>query len=53
MNLKRPTQRLMINKMAKVKENLNSSERKLVTYKGIPIRLSANFSTEALQARRD
>ena len=53
MNSKRPTRRLMIIKTAKVKENLDGSERKLVTHKGIPIRLSANFSTEALQARRD
>ena len=30
-----------------------AGENKLVTYKGIPIRLSADFSTEALQARRD
>ena len=28
-------------------------ERQLVTYKGIPIRVSADFSTETLQARGD
>ena len=28
-------------------------ENKLVTYRGVPIRLSADFSTETLQARRD
>ena len=28
-------------------------ERKRVTYKGVPIRLSADFSKETLQARRD
>ena len=28
-------------------------EKKTVTYKGIPIRLSADFSKETLQARRD
>ena len=28
-------------------------EKETVTYKGVPIRLSANFSKEALQARRD
>ena len=28
-------------------------EKQLVIYKGIPIRLSANFSTETLQARRE
>ena len=34
-------------------ENLRSSKRKdTVTYKGVPIRLSADFSRETLQARR-
>ena len=28
-------------------------EKKLVTYRGVPIRLSADFSKETLQARRD
>ena len=28
-------------------------EKKLVTYKGVPIRLSADFSEETLQSRRD
>ena len=28
-------------------------EKKLVTYRGVPIRLSADFSKEILQARRD
>ena len=28
-------------------------ENKLVTYRGAPIRLSADFSKETLQARRD
>ena len=28
-------------------------EKQLVTYKGAPIRLSTDFSTETLQARRD
>ena len=28
-------------------------EKKLVTYRGIPIRLSADFSKETLQATRD
>ena len=42
--------------MPKVKDNernLKAREKQLVTYKGAPIRLSANFSTETLQARRD
>ena len=39
--------------MLKIK-NLKSIKRKqLVTYKGVPIRLSADFSKETLQARRD
>ena len=38
--------------MLKIK-NLKSIKRKqLVTYKGVPIRLSADFSKETLQARR-
>ena len=28
-------------------------EKKTITYKGVPIRLSADFSKETLQARRD
>ena len=28
-------------------------EKKLVTYRGIPVRLSTDFSKETLQARRD
>ena len=36
------------------RENLKSSKGKqLVTYKGAPMRLSADFSEETLQARRD
>ena len=41
--------------MPKIKENenLKCSQRKAVTYRGVPIRLSADFSKETLQARRD
>ena len=55
MDAKRPTPRHIIIKMSKVKdrENLQSSKRKTVTYKGVPVRLSADFSKETLQARRD
>ena len=28
-------------------------EKKLLTYRGVPIRLSADFSKETFQARRD
>ena len=37
----------------KYKENIKSNkEKQQITYKGIPIRLSADFSAETLQARR-
>ena len=43
--------------MAKVNDKeriLNAArEKQNVTYKGTPIRLSADFSTETLQARRE
>ena len=40
--------------MPKVKnrESSKQQEKKLVTYKGVPMRLSADFSKETLQARR-
>ena len=38
---------------AKDRENLKSSQRKTVPYKGIPIQLSADFSTETMQVRRE
>ena len=39
---------------AKDKEKILKAarEKQVVTYKGIPIRLSADFSTETMQARR-
>ena len=42
--------------MPKVKDKeriLKAAREKRVTYKGVPIRLSADFSKETLQARRD
>ena len=39
--------------MTKVRENSKDSNRKTVTYKGTPIMLSADFSTETLQTRRE
>ena len=43
--------------MPKVKEKERilkaAREKQLVTYKGVPIRLSADFSKETFQARRD
>uniref|UniRef100_A0A8D1BM87 L1 transposable element RRM domain-containing protein n=1 Tax=Sus scrofa TaxID=9823 RepID=A0A8D1BM87_PIG len=50
-----PTPRHIKIKMAKVKERILKAarEKQSVNYKGIPIRLSADFSTETLQARRE
>ena len=49
--------RHIIIKMPKVKDKERilkaARERQRVTYKGVPIRLSADFSKETLQARRD
>ena len=56
MNPKRPTPRHIIIMLLKVKDKeriLKAAREKLVTYKGIPIRLSADFSTETLEARRE
>ena len=57
MDANRPTPRHIIIKVPKVKdkERILKAVRKnqLVTYRGIPIRLSADFSKETLQARRD
>ena len=57
MNPKRSKPRHIIIKMQKVKEKewilKAGGEKQLVTYKGAPIRLSADFSTETLQVRRD
>ena len=43
------------NKVAKVKERILkvAREKQRIIYKGIPIRLSANFSVETLQARKE
>ena len=57
MDAKRPTPRHIIIKMPKVKDKERllkaAREKKLVTYRRTPIRLSADFSKESLQARRD
>ena len=53
----RPTSRHIIIKIAKAnaKERIRKAarEKQNITYKGTPIRLSADFSTETLQARRE
>ena len=57
MDPKRTTPRHIIIKMPKVKDKERISkaarEKQRVTYKGVPIRLLADFSNETLQARRD
>ena len=57
MNPKKHTPIHIIIKMPKIKdkrENLKTArEKQLFTYKRAPIRLSAGFSTETFQARRD
>ena len=56
-NPNRPTPRHTKIKMAKFKDKERilkaAREKQTVIYKGVPIRLSADFSTETLQARRD
>uniref|UniRef100_A0A9L0TPE8 L1 transposable element RRM domain-containing protein n=1 Tax=Equus caballus TaxID=9796 RepID=A0A9L0TPE8_HORSE len=56
-NVKRPAARHIVVKLAKRKDKERilrevRNKKKRITYKGAPIRLSANFSTETLQARR-
>ena len=54
---KRTTPRYIIMKMPKVidRERILKAarEKERVTYKGVPIKLSTDFSKETLQARRD
>ena len=54
---KRTTPRHIIIKVPKVKDTERilkaAREKQRVTYKGVPIRLSADFSKDILQARRD
>ena len=54
---KKTTPRHIITKMPKVKDKERilkaAREKQRVIYKGVPIRLSADFSKETLQARRD
>ena len=57
MDAKRPTPKHIIINMLKVKDKERilkaTREKQLVDYRGVPIRLSADFSKETLQARRD
>ena len=57
MDPKRTIPRHIISKISKVRDKERilkaAREKQLVIYKGAPIRPSADFSTETLQARRD
>ena len=57
LDLKRNTPRHIIIKLPKIKDKEGilkaTREKQTVTYKGVPMRLSADFSKENLQARRD
>ena len=57
MDAKRPMQKHIIIKMPKVKDKERilkaAREKKLVTYRGVLIKLTADFLKETLQARRD
>ena len=56
LDAKRNTPRHIIIKLPKIKDKekilKEAREKERVTYKGVPIRISANFSKETLQARR-
>ena len=56
-NPRRNTPRHMLIKLPKIKDKekilkVSREKQQLLTYKGTPIRLSADFSAETLQARR-
>ena len=57
MDAKRATPRHVINKMPKVKYKERilkaARDKQTINHKGVPKRLSADFSKETLQARRD
>ena len=57
MDAKRPTPRHYHIKMPKIKDKERilkpTKEMQLVTYRGVPTRLSADFSKETLQAKKD
>ena len=56
-NSKRSTPRYIVIKLTKIKDDdkilKGTREKRRITYQGTPIRLSADFSTETLQARRE
>ena len=56
-NPRRNTPRHIVIKLAKIKDKekllKEAREKRQITYKGTPIRLTADFSAETLQARRE
>ena len=56
-NPRRKTPRYIVIKLSKIKDKDKilkaTREKQQITYKGTPIKLSADFSTETLQARRE
>ena len=52
---RRNTLRHILIKLTKIKDKILKADRekKQITYKGTPIRLSADFSAETLQVRRE
>ena len=56
-NPRRNTPRHIVIKLAKIKDKENllkaAREKRQITYKATPIRLTADFSAETLQARRE
>ena len=55
-NPKRNMRRHIVIKLTKIKDKekiLKTREKRLITYKGTPIRLTADFSAETLQAREN
>ena len=57
MNPRRNTPRHILIKLAKIKDKEKllkaTREKQQIIYKGTPIRLTADFSAETLQARRE
>ena len=57
MDPKRPALKHIIIKMTKLTDKVRilkaAREKQVVTYKGLPVRLSSDYSTETFQARRE
>ena len=57
LDLKRPTPRHIMTKMTRLKDKerirKTTREKQILTYKGAPIRLASDYSTERCQARKE